>query len=427
MVFKYIYLAISALTELVVKDIEKAIIKKSGESVEENARFTHSSYVDSIPGLVCVEKDNKQMWKEAAPFESKTPGKLILLQDIISVKKLIDTLVSADGIPLKVIHERLTGELLDIAFSRFIPQYRSTILSFDDHAPRISGYWMTALMMSYDYPDRSILHETVNGKTNKKIYLPPPTHHRWYELEPYEMRPSKHFVCRCRMYFQDSWSKTAHGASVWLNEESGRNIAVVNYRGSSTMSDFFQDGKSVLGSAVSFYDSYGKILGQAASGFSSVFYALNAFVSPVLDRMMQEENIQTIYFSGHSLGGAVAQLATMFYASKYKNLLLQCLTIGSPPCVKPDLHLAAKLVNVNWYCVTNQTDLVTNWASKLRQPWYHVSPILYEIQREPFDLAKPFNNHECIHYLRTILLNSTRIPEEEQYIETIAHDIVNKG
>lgn len=70
------------------------------------------------------------------------------------------------------------------------------------------------------------------------------------------------------------------------------------------------------------YLSYPKI----HNGFYNQFLGLKDKIDNNIDNMCNKE----IYFTGHSLGGALATIASLYYSVKYKKLNISCITFGSP-------------------------------------------------------------------------------------------------
>lgn len=74
----------------------------------------------------------------------------------------------------------------------------------------------------------------------------------------------------------------------------------------------------------------------------------------------------TIIFSGHSLGGALATIAAVYYAKKYPNYKVHCVTFGSPRVGGYRfVKLYNKLVDAS-YRFVNCNDVVTMIPTRIR-------------------------------------------------------------
>ncbi len=58
----------------------------------------------------------------------------------------------------------------------------------------------------------------------------------------------------------------------------------------------------------------------------------NKITEYIDDQLKDNSEIDTIIYTGHSLGGALATIATVNYGHKYPNLNHKCVTFGSPRC-----------------------------------------------------------------------------------------------
>ena len=75
-------------------------------------------------------------------------------------------------------------------------------------------------------------------------------------------------------------------------------------------------------------------------GFLSYFTDINDTIQTDIETLLREHPIERIIFSGHSMGGALAILASTFYSSLFKNLVITCHTFGAPAIGNDDfIHL----------------------------------------------------------------------------------------
>ena len=91
-------------------------------------------------------------------------------------------------------------------------------------------------------------------------------------------------------------------------------------------------------------------------GFSEQFFA----IEPSITNDISKREFTNIYFEGHSLGGALATLAALFYSNKFKgtNKKIKCITFGSPRVGNKDFVTKFHNDVPNSYRVVNDDDAV---------------------------------------------------------------------
>lgn len=149
------------------------------------------------------------------------------------------------------------------------------------------------------------------------------------------------------------------------------------------------------------------------------FYRQWLDIAPLVDRELKAlKGPFTLVCTGHSLGGALATLASLEYADKYK--ALECYTFGSPRVGNHNFCTAfEEKVPVHWRIV-NEKDPVPTLPFGPR--FYHVSPGLCLMEKggvkamstdvpwyrrifDPiakFDLLKPGKEHQSSTYVAQV-------------------------
>lgn len=65
-------------------------------------------------------------------------------------------------------------------------------------------------------------------------------------------------------------------------------------------------------------------------GFNLQFQAIKFDLHQHIEKILKSHKIEKLVFTGHSLGGALATIASVYFSSKYPLLELTCFTLGSP-------------------------------------------------------------------------------------------------
>lgn len=97
-------------------------------------------------------------------------------------------------------------------------------------------------------------------------------------------------------------------------------------------------------------------------------YYVNSICQPSVDN-------NHIVFCGHSLGGGLATLASVYYGAKYPALNIHCVTIGSPRVGGTKFHKLFDEIVENSYRIVNKNDIVTMIPSRFR--FSHVKGLMW--------------------------------------------------
>lgn len=109
-----------------------------------------------------------------------------------------------------------------------------------------------------------------------------------------------------------------------------RDSVAVSFRGTESLGDV-KDDMSIVQVHFSLPAGYLEPEGMSIrvhGGFYRQFKILEPKISPILSEHMRDSD-KILYFTGHSLGGGLATLASLYYSYKFKNPV-SCITFGSP-------------------------------------------------------------------------------------------------
>jgi hypothetical protein len=123
---------------------------------------------------------------------------------------------------------------------------------------------------------------------------------------------------------------TAQGlrCKVWMSPENGN--VLVAFRGTQSIKEAKID---VTMGKTAFQGGKGVDIGHVHRGFGDSWKEMERRLTAELDGLKEVYCLKdgtTLQFTGHSLGGALADLATTFYADKYPKVQIVSTTLGAP-------------------------------------------------------------------------------------------------
>jgi len=160
---------------------------------------------------------------------------------------------------------------------------------------------------------------------------------------------------------------------------------IVTFRGTSTVGDAADDARAYL---INFHDFGCKI----HKGFNDQF---KDSIDPLTLHLRELKRDRDIYFIGHSLGGALATVASLYFTKKYSFINIHVHTYGSP---RVGDYNFAKLFNASVKSskrYVNQNDIVTY------APWFFFVHVGGEINlgKKRSDLRSYYLGRLEDHYL----------------------------
>lgn len=168
----------------------------------------------------------------------------------------------------------------------------------------------------------------------------------------------------------------------------------VTFRGTSSIKDVIKD-LNIKRTRIC-----GKI--KVHKGFYTQFKSVQIKLTKLLMKMTTD--VKRIVFSGHSLGGALAQIAAAYYGDVFEELFIACYTFGSPrvgnshfvewftKSVDDHVRIAhdrdpIPMIPSMFYWVHTENDV----------PWYKRLPMLFN---------SDINEHSCDEYIHRVNLLS---------------------
>ena len=122
--------------------------------------------------------------------------------------------------------------------------------------------------------------------------------------------------------------------------------------------------------------------GEVHSGFQEAYEKVHNPICNILESYNERENKKPLLFiTGHSLGGALATIATKRIALYYQNGVAACYTFGSPRVVSPKW---LSTVKTPIYRIVNAADCVT----MLPPSWGFVFVISYLLKLIPWSIGE---------------------------------------
>lgn len=114
-------------------------------------------------------------------------------------------------------------------------------------------------------------------------------------------------------------------AKIWINPKTGD--ILVGFRGTSSLAEAKVD--ATLG-ASPFKDGTGSITGSVYKGFGDAWEQISVQINKEIETLRENNYKSSIQFTGHSLGGALAELASVYYSGKYPDTLIFETSVGAP-------------------------------------------------------------------------------------------------
>lgn len=139
------------------------------------------------------------------------------------------------------------------------------------------------------------------------------------------------------------------------------------------------------------------------SGFLECFLSVKNKINKILE-LIQNEKLP-VFFTGHSLGGAIATLAAVDAKMSYQNLNITCVTFGSPKPGDKNFSLLYSSLGISTYRVVNSNDIVPSLPKWWQGNYYHVCPA-YQIGFtnifSAIKLTNKIKNHYVSKYIEVL-------------------------
>jgi predicted lipase len=157
-----------------------------------------------------------------------------------------------------------------------------------------------------------------------------------------------------------------------------------------------------------FLTNYNNI--KVHNGFLNQYLIVKNELFNNIDNIIKNNNIKHISLSGHSSGGAIANIASIDFCKKYDNIKINCVTFGSPKVGNQNFVTEYNKYVKNSYRIVNKNDIIEHLPL----------PILYKHIHEPIYLEenKKFKIHE-------IFLNIYKYFKHNHHIATYIKNLIN--
>jgi predicted lipase len=176
------------------------------------------------------------------------------------------------------------------------------------------------------------------------------------------------------------------GASAILSQEG--DDAVIGFRGTDSPIDWVYDimrwrrSKALPGGGTC----------KVHAGFDA---QLRSILPQIVHRLSKLDRLDTIYLTGHSLGGAMATLASAELTTMFPGCQIRVLAVGSPRCADRCFRdWYERTPSVHIQRIQHGYDIVS------KVPWFgycHVGSVQYP--RNPFSFLRLTRNHSINSYM----------------------------
>lgn len=144
-------------------------------------------------------------------------------------------------------------------------------------------------------------------------------------------------------------------------------------------------------------------------GFYNKFMSLEKNIS---DELRKHPMVEEIVFTGHSMGGSLALIASYHYHKKHNNMRIRCHTFGAPQTGNtPFFRYLADNVN-EVLCVKLKNDIVPNIP--LNPFFTHAENSMHLEDDERFPPWDILYNHSCVTYYQVL---NKKVLGQDLYIE----------
>ena len=193
-------------------------------------------------------------------------------------------------------------------------------------------------------------------------------------------------------------------------------VLIISFRGTSSFDDILTDLDARM-EPMFLTNTHSKYFPYVHKGFLEDFHSSRVIIDLKISHFGMK-NKKNIIFTGHSLGGATATLASLFFAIKFPQLDISCVSFGSPRA--GDLKFKEMFKNnvKNSYRFINNTDVVPCVPSSYR--FSHVDGCKWINQHKIYEKLSvrntvrnfflgffgyknsPLDDHSCEEYIKEI-------------------------
>lgn len=174
--------------------------------------------------------------------------------------------------------------------------------------------------------------------------------------------------------------------SIYINDSNNTNCII--FYNNTSIDICFKGTTSIINiysNMQIFLKNYDNI--QIHNGFLNQYLLIKNQLFYYIDNIIKNNNIKEISFSGHSSGGAIANIASIDYCKKYSNIKINCVTFGSPKVGNKNFVNEYNKYVKNSYRIVNKYDIIEQLPL----------PIIYKHAHEPIYLENNIKTKKCLN------------------------------
>ena len=145
------------------------------------------------------------------------------------------------------------------------------------------------------------------------------------------------------------------------------------------------------------------------NGFLNQYLIIKNNLFNNIDNIIKNNNIDEISLSGHSSGGAIANIASIDFCKKYNDIRIKCFTFGSPKVGNENFVDEYNKYVKDSYRIVNKNDIIEHFP--LPFIYKHVHEPIYLKENESFKIHRNYLNiykfvrdkHHIITYIKNLI------------------------
>lgn len=230
-------------------------------------------------------------------------------------------------------------------------------------------------------------------------------------------------LCYTRpIYYNNSKKRLlkTYNNCIYINEKNNFNCKNINNFNNNTKCIIFFNNETIdicFRGTVNYFNIYSNMQIcltnynniQIHSGFLDQYLQIKQELFTNIDNIIKNNNIKNISLSGHSSGGAIANIASIDFCKKYNNTKIICVTFGSPKVGNTNFVKEYNKYVKNSYRIVNKNDIIEHLPF----------PFLYKHIHEPIYLEE--NKKITIN---DILLNIYKYFRDKHHILTYIKNLI---